>query len=144
MIDIPNLVRWLMAIRPAATDVAIDDGGLTLVALDSDGGLTGARYEIGGTPRADEDADSYVSDHLNWNPPDDDDSDEEPPTQEEEDEWKYAMTIDRLCDLMHFCDSNNISFEDSLRIARGHFAEETMRPVDDQDTTLDKPNVPSN
>ena len=47
--NVKEIQRWLSTLHP--TDrVAVDDGGLTLVALDSGGLETGAYYEIGGVP----------------------------------------------------------------------------------------------
>lgn len=45
--------RWLKTLHK--TDlVAIDEGGLTLIAMDSGGAETGAYFEIGGTPEDDD------------------------------------------------------------------------------------------
>lgn len=48
MIDVSELKRWARTLTPG-NDVAVDDGGLTLVELD-DGVETGAYLEVGGIP----------------------------------------------------------------------------------------------
>lgn len=57
MMDRNELITWLQTL-PEGTDVAIDDGGLTLVALVelADGGDgTGTYIEVGGIPGSEED-----------------------------------------------------------------------------------------
>ena len=53
MIDVVALQVWLARIS-SQNFVAIDEGGLTLVALDPDGKETGDYLEIGGTPEEEE------------------------------------------------------------------------------------------
>jgi len=47
--SVEDLKVWLRTLSPEAA-VAVDDGGLTLVELDSSGQPTGAYYELGGIP----------------------------------------------------------------------------------------------
>ncbi len=47
MIDRKELIRWLNTLTG---DVAVDDGGLTLVELDEFNKPTGAYHEVGGIP----------------------------------------------------------------------------------------------
>lgn len=47
MIDIRELLRWLGTLDPNGS-VAVDDGGLALVELDSAREQTGAMLEVGG------------------------------------------------------------------------------------------------
>lgn len=53
MIEIPALRQWLDALD-GADAVGIDDGGLTLVALDSEGIATADYLDIGGLPDIDD------------------------------------------------------------------------------------------
>jgi hypothetical protein len=55
MTDPNELIRWLKTLRPDH-QVAIDDGGLTLVEIAPDGRPTDAYWEIGGLPGEDEEA----------------------------------------------------------------------------------------
>jgi hypothetical protein len=49
MIDIPELKRWIETLDPQG-DVAVDEGGLTLLEIGKDGKPTGACLEVGGVP----------------------------------------------------------------------------------------------
>jgi hypothetical protein len=49
MTEARELIEWLQTLDPES-DVAIDDGGLTLVQLDVNNETTGAYFEIGGIP----------------------------------------------------------------------------------------------
>ncbi|WP_033247127.1 hypothetical protein [Nocardia carnea] len=52
MIDRNTLKTWLDTL-PAATDIAIDDGGLTLLAINANGHPTDAYLEVGGIEEPD-------------------------------------------------------------------------------------------
>lgn len=75
MIDIQELREWLdrqtLPEHGAATSVAIDDGGLTIVAFNANGEETGGYYEIGGTPdeHSDEDVCSECGAWIPMPPP---------------------------------------------------------------------------
>lgn len=49
MISRYYLQEWLAGLEPSA-NIAIDDGGVTLVSLDEDGKEMGSYLEVGGIP----------------------------------------------------------------------------------------------
>ncbi len=49
MMSKKQLERWLKTL-PKDSDIAIDDGGLQLIEIDTDGEETGDYLEIGGKP----------------------------------------------------------------------------------------------
>ena len=51
MTPVEELKRWIETLDPQ-NEIAVDDGGLTIVELTPDGVETGAYFEIGGTPAA--------------------------------------------------------------------------------------------
>lgn len=51
MMDVTEVHDWLAEIRAqGTTQVAIDDGGLSLIGFDEDGKRTGQYIEVGGEP----------------------------------------------------------------------------------------------
>lgn len=56
MISVKEFADWVATLHPE-NGIAIDDGGLTVVEIDENNQLTGARFEIGGVPQDDEDED---------------------------------------------------------------------------------------
>ena len=48
-----TVLDWIASLGDECVNLAIDDGGLTLVALDDDGREIGQSYELGGIPRDD-------------------------------------------------------------------------------------------
>jgi hypothetical protein len=49
MMKVQEIQEWLENLEPTST-VAVDDGGLILVEIDSDGNETGELLEVGGIP----------------------------------------------------------------------------------------------
>lgn len=62
MIDRHTLRTWLDTLPPD-TDIAVDDGGLTLIAIDASGLPTDAYLEVGGYDEPDTDPDHTTGDH---------------------------------------------------------------------------------
>lgn len=56
MINVQTFQDWARTLNPK-NEIVIDDGGLTLVEVDTKGNPTGAYFEVGGFP-SDEDFDS--------------------------------------------------------------------------------------
>ena len=50
MITTQDLIDWLKTLPGENVNVAVEDGGLTLVGLDREGVTTGASLEVGGVP----------------------------------------------------------------------------------------------
>lgn len=60
MTGIDELIDWLNRVKknlPNASDVAIDDGGLTLVVFDDEGEELDAYWEVGGISDEDDEDD---------------------------------------------------------------------------------------
>jgi hypothetical protein len=139
MISAHYLIRFLDAL-PSEAQVAIDGGGLTLLALNGDGQPTGEYLEVGGIPEVA----CVETPAMKELPPDPEDQNEDRAawaeaaleTFRERTGTDYETALpDLLCDLMHWADRNSgkidgdqwPDFEHALRIAGEHYTAETTK-----------------